>query len=170
MRKLSATTGPGGTAAVTTRRQFDGCQGRGRVGAVGSPVVADDDGLLVAAEGLVQGIGVETEHARLVAAVGCQRRRRVAALEGGDRPEAGVRERGEQVAEGVCRVGIAVQAQRERAGSDLEVGEVDAVRGHVLDSLSGHGVTLGPAGIARALGPAVGVPSVTSLSVPGADP
>ena len=76
-----------------------------------------------------QPIGVDAEHAGLVAAVGRHGGGRVAALERGDGPVAGVGQLGQQVPPRVGAVGEAVQAQGQRTlVASGEVGEVHAVR------------------------------------------
>jgi hypothetical protein len=64
---------------ATTRRQRPGASTA--VGGLRAPVVADDDGPVVAAESLVQGDGVLGQGAGLVAAVGWYAGGRVAAGE-----------------------------------------------------------------------------------------
>ena len=85
-----AITGPGGTAAVTTRRQFAGLERRRGVGAHRSPVVADEHGVAVAAQRGVQRVGVHAEHACLEATVRGDRGGRVPSVERSDDPIAGV--------------------------------------------------------------------------------
>ena len=60
----------GGTAAVTARRQRSGWWRHRAVGGQGAPVVADQDGVVTAAEDLVQRVGVPHQRPHLVAAVG----------------------------------------------------------------------------------------------------
>ena len=104
----------GGTAAVTARRQRLRLVGHRAVGGQGAPVVPDQDGVVAAAEGLVQGVGVPHQGTHLVAPVGRERGRRVAPQERRHGVVAGRGQLGEQIAPGVRGVGEAVQAQGER--------------------------------------------------------
>jgi len=78
-------------------------------------------------DALVQRVRVGGQRPLLVGAVGRHGGGRVAAHPGGDRPVAGLGERGQLVAPAVRAVGEAVEAERQRAGPELEVREVDVV-------------------------------------------
>ena len=106
-----------------------GLGGRGRVGEERPPVVADDDGAVVAPEGLVERARVEGQGAGVVAPVGRHAGRRVAPEERGDGVVAGGGQLREQVAPRVGGVGEPVQAQGQWAvgRAVLEVGELHAV-------------------------------------------
>ena len=139
----------GGDGSGRYRRGDDaspamGCDPGTRVGTHGAPVVPDQHGVGGAAEGLVECVCVDAEHAGLIPAVGGERRGGVAAVERCDGSEARRCELGKQVSPGVRRVGVAVQAERQRAGAHLEVREVDSVRRDVLEGVVhlGHRGTL----------------------------
>ena len=91
-----------------------GLVGDGAVGGQSAPVVADDDGVATAPEDLVQRIGVLHQRSDLIAPVGRNGGRGVAALERRHGPEARRRQFGQQVAPRVRRIGEAVQAEGER--------------------------------------------------------
>ena len=100
-----------------------GCDRRPRVRPHRSPVVADQHGVGVAAERVVQRVRVDAQRARLVAAPGVERGRRVAAVERRHGPVAGCGEVGQEVPPGPRAVGVAVQAQGERTGARRQVRE-----------------------------------------------
>ncbi len=104
------------------------------VGGQGAPVVADQDGVVAAAEDLVQRVGVLHQGAHLVAPVGRQRRRGVAPQERRHGPVTRGRQFRKEIAPGMCRVGEAVQAEGERpvVRPVGQAGEFQPVRGDVL--------------------------------------
>ena len=88
-----------------------GLVGHGGVGGDGAPVVADDDGVLAGAQGVVQCVGIPGQGANLVVAVGRNLGRAVAAEERGHGVVAGGGQLGQEVAPGVGRVGKPVETQ-----------------------------------------------------------
>jgi hypothetical protein len=88
--------------------------------------VSDEHGAVVAAERLVQRVGVGRDGARLVQAVVGDRGRRVAAQERGHHAEAGRSQLRHEVAPRVGGVGKAVEQQGQRPRAFLEVAELQS--------------------------------------------
>jgi hypothetical protein len=98
--------------------------------------VRDQDRVLAAVEGVVEGHGVGHHHARVdVVAVRRKLRGREAAVERRHGAIAGVRELGQEVPVGPGRVREAVEAERQGPVAGRQVGEAQAVRvdGAVLE-------------------------------------
>ena len=105
--------------------------------------MADEHGVAIAIQGLVQGDGIGDQRAEPIAGVVGDCCRCVAAQERRDPMKAHLGQRGQQVPPGVGAVGEAVQAQRQRARSGLQQPNLKPVRPHHA-SPNHHGATLPP--------------------------
>ena len=80
-----------------------------------APVVTDDDGMFVATQGIVQGIGIAGQRRSLVNTRFWHARRGVATHKGGYCSVTACSKHRQQMSPGVGRVRKAMQAQRQRA-------------------------------------------------------
>jgi hypothetical protein len=103
--------------------------------------VADQHGVAVAVQDLVQGHGIAGQGVDPIAAIGRDRGRGVAAQERCDRVEARLGQHRQELPPGVGAVREAVQTQRQRAGSGLQQPELQPV-GQDHASPRHHGPTL----------------------------
>ena len=89
--------------------------------------MADEHGVLVSAEGSVQGAGVRSQGGGVVVGVIRNLGRRVAAHEGRNGVKAGGGELGEEVSPRPRRIGEAVEAEGKWPRARFEVGELQPV-------------------------------------------